>query len=319
MTIPDATHVLTLPGLDGANSLGFLAALGTVRAATLYWPQHPVQMAWSASDLGWRPELHLPPALEQEELLAGLNAFLHQTDLLRWLADYDDLTIPLASFREAALAAVPTATATDRAAADFLAALGSDVVEAQLNGKKNGLIADTALRNTSGAGHQHFIGTMRTLIADTTIEHLHKTLFETWRYDDPLKNHSLRWDPMDDIRYALRWNNPKGDKNRKLSGSMWGANRLAIEALPMLPTIPVKTKLETTGFTQHKGHGTHWSWPLWNTPIGLDEIRSLLSHPMLQSETPDRRSLLAMGVMEIYRCQKFTRKKYRNFTPAQPV
>ncbi len=313
MTIPDATHVITLPGLDGANSLGFLAALGTVRAATLYWPQHPVQMAWSASDLGWRPELHLPPALEQEELLAGLNAFLHQTDLLRWLADYDDLTIPLASFREAALAAVPTATATDRAAADFLAALGSDVVEAQLNGKKNGLIADTALRTMSGAGHQHFIGFMRSLIADTTIEHLRSALFETWTYVDP--GPSLRWDPIDDRRYALRWHKPAGDPLTTVRG----ANRLAIEALPMLPTIPVKTKLETTGFTQHKGHGTHWSWPLWNTPIGLDEIRSLLSHPMLQSETPDRRSLLAMGVMEIYRCRRITQGKYRNFTPAQPV
>ncbi len=319
MTMPDATHPIALPGLDGANSLGFLAALGTVRAATLYWPQHRVRMAWSTGDLGWRPELYLHPVLEQEELLAGLNEFLQQTDPLQVLADYKDLTIPIAAFREAELAAAQTATATDRAAADFLAALGSDVVETQVNGKKNGLIADTALRNTSGAGHQHFIGTMRTLIADTTIEHLHKTLFETWRYDDPLKNHSLRWDPMDDIRYALRWDNPKGDKNRKLSGSMWGANRLAIEALPMLPTIPVKTRLETTGFTQHKGQGTIWSWPLWNTPIGLDEIRSLLSHPMLMNETPDRHALLAIGVMEIYRCRRITQGKYRNFTPAQPA
>lgn len=313
MTMPDATHVITLPGLDGANSLGFLAALGTVRTATLYWPQHQVQMAWSASDLGWQPELHLHPALEQEELLAGLNEFLHQTDPLQWLADYDDLTIPLATFREAELAAAQTATAANRAAVDFLAALGSDVVEAQVNGKKNGLIADTALRTMSGAGHQHFIGFMRQLTAVTEVKHLHAALFDTWTYVDP--GPSLRWDPTDDRRYALRWRKPASDPLTTVRG----ANRLAIEALPMLPTMPVKTRLETTGFTQHKGRGTRWSWPLWNTPIGLDEIRSLLSHPMLQSETPDRCSLLAMGVMEIYRCQRITQGKYRNFTPAQPV
>jgi hypothetical protein len=313
MTMSDVTHPITLSGLDGANSLGFLAALGTVRAATLYWPQHPVQMAWSASDLGWRPELHLHPALEQEEFLAGLNKFLHQTDPLQWLADYKDLTIPVDTFREAELAAAQTATAADRAAADFLAALGSDAVEAQVNGKKNGLIADTALRTMSGAGHQHFIGFMRQLTAATEAKHLSSALFDTWTYVDP--GPSLRWDPIDDRRYALRWHKPAGDPLTTVRG----ANRLAIEALPMLPTIPVKTRLETTGFTQYKGQGTIWSWPLWDVPLGLDEIRSVLSHPMLKNETPDRHALLAIGVIEIYRCRRITQGKYRNFTPAQPI
>lgn len=313
MTMPDGTTTISLPGLDGSNPLGFLAALGTVRAVTLHWPQHRVKMVWTTSAVGWRPELHIHPALDQNVLLSGLNDFLQHSVLLQLLPTYEDLTIPVMAFREAGVATVHTITSADRTAADFLAALGSEVIEARVNGKKNGLIADTALRTMSGAGHQHFIGFMRQLIAETETAHLCSALFHPWIYADP--GPSLRWDPIDDRRYALRWRKPSGDPLMTVRG----ANRLAIEALPLLPTIPVNTRLETTGFIQHKGQGTIWSWPLWDTPIGLDEIRSVLSHPMLKNEMPDRHALLAIGVIEIYRCRRITQGKYRNFTPARPV
>jgi hypothetical protein len=39
----------------------------------------------------------------------------------------------------------------------------------------------------------------------------------------------------------------------------------------------------------------------------------------LQQDRPDRRKLLAYGIVEVYRCQRLTVGKYRNFGPAYAV
>src|SRR5947209_20011034 len=114
----------------------------------------------------------------------------------------------------------------------------------------------------SGAGHQHFLEFMKWIVERTGPDHLEKTLFRPWRYDDPVQNQTLRWDPADDVRRALRWRDPSGDPQRSRRGGMLGANRLAIEGLPLLPTIPVGRTLRTTGFSGRGSGTTYWTWPL---------------------------------------------------------
>ncbi len=311
--------VLFLEGLDGGNPLAYLAALGTLRTTALVWPERHVRMHWSSAQGGWRPCLAMAGEMERDELLAGLDQSLRDKSGHAAFSLADDLTVPCTAYRAVGRTVAEQATPGDRRYADFLVAFGSEAVESETNGKKTGEIADTALRTMSGAGHQHFLGFMRQLIADVREGHIEKALFNSWRYDDPLENHTMRWDPMDDVRYALRWRNSSGDPERKKTGSVWGANRLAIEALPLLPTAPVSAKLETTGFCQRKGKGVTWTWPIWSVPLGLDMVRSLLSLRELQKEVPDRGALSAMGVSEIYRSQRITQGKYRNFTPAHPA
>jgi len=229
------------------------------------------------------------------------------------LALADDLTLSCTDFRDAALVARENSSLANRSQTDFLAAFGSEGVESEQNGKKTGRISDTALRTMSGAGHQHFLGFMRALVEITQTDDLHSALFRYWSYTDP--GPSLRWDPIDDRRYALRWREPSGDAVKTVRG----ANRLAIEALPLLPTMPMHGRLETTAFTQRKGKGVFWTWPIWTVPATLDIVRSLLSLSELQLEKPHRHELNAVGVTEIYRCQRITQGKYRNFTPARPV
>lgn len=308
-----------LGGLSADNVLAYLAALGTLRTASLAMPGQDVRMSWEGHQGAWQPRLYCDTALDQDELIERLNDRLQASADLAALNLADDLTISVADFRTALLDAQTSVTANDRDNVDFLAAFGSDMVQSRLNGKPTGQIADTAFRTMSGAGHQHFLGTMRTFIAETTERHLHKTLFESWTYDDPLEKHSMRWDPMDDIRYALRWHNPSGDHNRKVSGCMWGANRLAIEALPMFPTQAVRDRLATTGFREGPRQPTELIWPVWSSPIGALEVRSLLTLPQLQSASPDLALLNAMGIKTVLRCQRITQGKYRNFTPAHPV
>ena len=138
-------------------------------------------------------------------------------------------------------------------------------------------------------------------------------MFLPWQYADDRPN--LRWDPVDDRRYALRWNEPSGDPVR----TMRGANRLAVEALPLFPTAAGERRLQTTGFSQRPGQGVMFTWPIWDVPLKMGTVRSVLSLPELQEPRPNRDVLSAMGIVEVYRSERITRDKYRNFTAATPA
>lgn len=304
-----------LKGLDGGNPLAFLAAIGTLRTVTAIWPQARPRMSWQIAEGAWRPSLTLDGNMSDTELAAGISSRLEDMRENRAFTFSDNLSVLFDDFRKEAITAMNAGSSIDRRHCDFIAAFGNEVVE----GDKAGQIADTALRTMSGAGHQHFLGFMRQLAIDTQDIHIQKALFSPWRYDDPLEKHTMRWDPRDDVRRALRWNEPSGDPARKIQGSVWGANRLAIEGLSLLPTAPVGSRLETTGFVWRKGEGIFWSWPIWEGKLTMDVVRSLLALDELRKERPDRSLLAKMGIREIYRTQRITQGRYRNFSPAMTV
>jgi len=300
---------LTLKGLDGANPLGFLAAIGTLRIATVVWPSKRVKMKWVQESGGWRPRVFVDVhELNENLFIEKLNENLKKMCGHPAFSFAKDLSIGCDEFRLRLVESFNTATFENHLFSDFLSAFGSEVVV-----DKNGIIGDTAFRTMSGAGHQHFIGFMQELAEMTNESHLRSALFETWGYQDDKP--SMRWDPCDDRRYALRWGEPSKDPIKTVRG----ANRLAVEALPLFTTVPVGIRLETTGFTQKKGQRMNWSWPIWDAPASLDVVRSLLSLKELQEESPDSDNLLTMGICEVFRCQRISQGKYRNFTPAVPV
>lgn len=307
-------HDLVLRGLDAANPLGFLAALGALRVLTLAADDRPPQLAWRKQDGAWRPCLFVAPSMTEEQWSQSLSDACGRAKSNAALALGDDLNVSPEAYGSYSRAAAESAGRGDMIHAGFAACFASEVLTTE-----SGRVQDTALRTMSGAGHQHFLKTMRSLIAETTVVHLQKALFSPWRYDDPVRNMTLRWDPEDDSRYALRWSDPSGDPDRQRSGAMWGANRLAIEGLPMLPVMPSARQLETTGFRTAGSRGTFWTWPIWEMPIVLDTARSLLALKELQSEVPDRLSLQKRGIAEIFRSQRLTVGKFRNFTRGVPA
>lgn len=321
-----------LTGLRADNPLGFLAAVGTLRTAAGAYGAQAVRMRWAVNNGAWSPLLRIGPvgsegeASEQgatrprAELVDRLDLILKGSTGRSAFDIGDDLTLSPAALRSVSQKAAFEALPQARDFADFIAAFGCDAVEAIENGKPSGRMADTAFRTMSGAGHQHFLGFMRTLTEDCTAAHLLRALFSPWRYDDPQESHTLRWDPMDDVRYALRWRDSSGDPERKRGGAMWGANRLAIEALPMFPTLPIeRNELATTGFSSSRKEGTHWTWPVWTGWCSLDVVRSMLALQQLQAHHPPRTQLARMGIAEVFRCQRIRQGKYRNLTPALSV
>lgn len=303
---------IVFEGIDGGNPLGFLAALGAFRTTALTWQDRPVRLSWLPISGVWRPVLNGIGTHETEVFLAALNTALKGMWDQPALTFAPDLVVSMETFRKEAANAQAASDLQNRSHADFIAAFGSEATHSDERGREQN-IQDTAFRTMSGAGHQHFLGFMRDLIAKTEIQDLSTALFHEWRYTDP--GPSLRWDPNDDRRYALRWKEPSGDP----ATTVRGANRLAIEALPLFPTAPIGNRLETTGFRQRRGEGTLWTWPIWTAALPLDPIRSMLALSELQASKPDRQKLTARGIAEIFRSQRMTIGKYRNFTPAYPA
>lgn len=319
MTPPKDSQVLVLTGIDGANPLAFLAALGTLRTLSLAWPQSEVKMAWVAQTGAWRPVLTASLPLIQDDVVTVLAERLSRMADNPALAFADNLNVKRSEFRAFAMTARAAAMAADDVdggiAADFAAAFACDALET-----KQGVVQDTALRTMSGAGHQHFLAFMRSIVDRTGPEHLRKALFARWRYDDAVTNQTLRWDPADDSQYALRWRDPSGDPARKKGGGMLGANRLAIEGLPLVTCAPVGSTLRTAGFTGTAARSTFWTWPIWSCPIGLDVCRSLLAQASLVRNGPaGHAELRATGVTAAFRSQRITVGKFRNFAPATSV
>ncbi len=297
-----------LKGLDGTNPLGFLAAVGTLRTSATAWSDNKVKMRWTVKGGSWRPALVFENLdMSQDHYLDVLNSELKKKLSHSAFGFAENLPIPFEDYAEQANSAFFSVEKSDREFADFISAFGSEAVV-----DKDNRMSDTAFR-ALGGGQTRFLKTMVQLVEATEADHLREALFETWSYSDDKP--SMRWDPADDRRHALRWKEPTKDPVKTVRG----ANRLAIEALPLHPTMPTSRRLETTGFTRKRGRGEEWSWPLWEPPVTVDVARSLLSLAELQKERPDRGELLRMGIREVMRCQRITTGKYRNFTPARPV
>ncbi len=301
---------LVLSGLDGGNPLGFLAAVGTLNAVSVADSDPTWRMKWSPQDGSWFPALFANRVVSGEELVELLASALQREATPEF--DFDqNLNVDAEKFRKVAQDAQSCASSRDRRYADFVTAFGCEVVVTR-DGKS---IQDTALRTMSGAGHQHFLGTMKQLHDATTPRHLRKALFSTWDYSDTKLG--LRWDPEEDRRYALRWGNPS-DTSKNPIKTMWGANRLAVEALPLLPTVLDSRGLETTGFAR-RDRAVLFTWPVWECAVSPEVVRSLLASAEMQESEPDRTKLRAMGVVEVYRSQRITVGKYRNLTRAYPA
>jgi hypothetical protein len=304
-------HEVELAGLDGGNLLGFLAALGTLRVLTGSQPHADVRMCWVDHGF-WTPIIHhsrlnTASALI-EELAQRICGDLSINDA--WKIS-DDLTLAKSEFRKCMESEALKATPNHRSTVDFLAAFGTDVFG---SGVKKEQMSDTEFRTMSGAGHQHFLGYMKELAKLTTISHIRRALLEQWDYSDDKQ--SLRWDPADYRPHALRSLDPSKDPIK----TMWGANRLAIEALPLFPVTVTDRRARTQGFQLRDGE-SEITWPLWIDALDLATTFSLLAMRELQQDDVASAvpTFASRGISQVFRAQRFTEGKYRNFTPAKAL
>jgi hypothetical protein len=214
-----------------------------------------------------------------------------------------------------------------RARVDLHAALMSDA--ALKKDKRQDVIEPTPLCLLSGQGHQHFLerlasavqkvtplgGKGKTRIEIPEWQCLTDTLFSPWRRCDP-KDSSFRWDPEEDVRYALMAGDPTDSAYK--TGTQYGANRLAALGLAALTLVP-RARLGHVSPTIVGGvydrEGFSFAWPVWRDPATLAAVRALLAHPSLRTTG----GLNHLGVDHVLVARRIRVERFMNVSRARPL
>lgn len=173
----------------------------------------------------------------------------------------------------------------------------------------------------TGAGHQHFLETVGELMVNCGVCHLARAIFGPWQPND--ERWSLRLDPADDRRYALLASDPTASNNK--ARTLWGANRLAFEALRFFPAYPVaRTGIAVVAWKPSKSGGyrsdAQVRWPLWEPWLSGEAIRSMLALPDLWIDSPaSRLALRQRGVRGVMTSRRIQVEKFFNLLPGAPV
>jgi hypothetical protein len=314
-----ATAEHRLEGLEPDNLLAFLALLGLLRAleeARLFWRP---RVRWSLEQAPLRPVLVLRQAARRDEVLLATGEGLAALAVAHDFGSKADLNHPVHEAREA-LAAARTAGGY---AGELATALLSDAAVKVEQGKRLDQIEATPLCLLFGQGHQHFLtrlcgvprqetppprGRGNSAVTLTSTECLAEALFQTWLRHDP--TFSFRWDPAEDVRYALMYGDPSLAANKE--GTQHGANRLAAVGLSALTVVPVerggKVRLSLPGGTWAAGFS--FAWPIMRDPASLTAIRAVLSHRDLANPV----TLGRLGVDHIREARRISVGKFLNFT-----
>ena len=126
---------------------------------------------------------------------------------------------------------------------------------------------------------------------------------------------SFRWDPAEDVRYALQSSDPSDQK----STTQHGANRLAALGLSAFTVTPRRrgdrVRLQILA-SSSAAREVALHWPIWRAPASLAAIRAMLSHPDL-SNGPS--ALAHLGVVQIRRARRISVGKFMNFSRADAI
>jgi hypothetical protein len=239
---------IVLTGLKVNTPIGAMAAFGLLR----------LNPNWH---LSWK---QLCAVVTAEEEIAPDAIVQHLADKARARCDdrYEFQWSETGKLREADpekwRAAVRTGQARKegREQLDWLAALGVPVTKE---------FARSPFDFTSGS--QSFLMELANLPGRVTKESVREALFGPWLYND--STHSLGWDPAMMRGGAFTAEQPRENKRKRgVTAAVW----LASESLPLFPCfVNERGMLTARGWTERE-----FRWPLWETPISLGALVSLL-------------------------------------------
>ena len=315
-----STH--RLAGLEPDNLLAFLALLGMLRILDHSRLEWRARVGWTVDTPPVRPVLVVAVPATEDEILAAVAEGLKDLARRHDFGQIKDLKLS----REEATERLRHVVAGDRYISDLWAALLSDAAVRDRNKVQEA--EPTPLCLLFGQGHMHFMsrlasvpqesvpparGSGRKKITIRETDCLREALFKPWTRPDA--TFSFRWDPHEDVRYALRATDPTSSKTKETT--QHGANRLAAVGLSVLTVVPRMragtAQLGVAGGERRGGFA--FTWPIWRDPISLATIRSLLGHTGL--DKPATRD--ALGVVELRRARRISVGKFMNFTRAEPI
>ena len=129
-----------------------------------------------------------------------------------------------------------------------------------------------------------------------------EALFGPWLYRDD--QHSLGWDPSTLKMGAFTFKAPTQMANGGVRAAVW----LAFESLPLFPCA-YAGRLVTRSFFRTKRE-LWFRWPVWEEPITLKALETLLGWEELVAKNPDPQQLEMRGVVAVYTSAKYKPNKY---------
>ncbi|MGH7933119.1 MAG: type I-G CRISPR-associated protein, Cas3-extension family [Candidatus Binataceae bacterium] len=313
---PGDTLTLPMPGLEPDNLLGFMALLGLLRTLEAARPNWEPRASWKGTP--WTAQLHLAafpePMQVAQAAIEGIATLLERFDIDK----RKNVDFAPEEYRTYA-----KRMRRERVEASLASALTAEWPQ---NRKADRSLSAAPLVMMFGQGHQNFLDRLIDVPSGALPNRLRKlksppdladpakiaqTLFQPWRHEDDADG--FRWDPEDDQRYALRYDDPS------LSGAaptVVGANRLAAIGFLSFAIAPRAKRMKAVGAIRDDGEWL-FVWPIWLPRFSRVGIEALLAHSDLLSGERSRLQLL--GVAEIFRARRVSNGKFMNVARARPV
>lgn len=321
-----------LDGLEPDNLLAFLALLGLLRSLEADDRERPEEdrvlprAAWDVASPPLRPRLHLASALTPEAIAERAEGGLRRLAGSHEFAGRQDITFSQEECRALLKSAAEEARPDARDHVDLLAALMSDAAIKDGKGRE---VDPTPLCLLFGQGHQHFLdrlasvplgglppprGRGKPAVPVSACGSLREALFEPWRRADA--TFSFRWDPAEDVRYALRPGDPTDAAYKP--ATQHGANRLAAIALALLTLAPQTRagRIRPCIIGGHAGaDGFRFAWPIWREPATLTAVVAMLAAPDLI----EAGALFYLGVERVMVAHRISTGKFMNMSRGRPI
>jgi hypothetical protein len=322
-----------LPGLDGSNPLGFLAALGVLRIADhVARSQHrpSPRLGWVEAGY-WQAVIQGENDLDLDFLVAAILE-----DKASWADDpamllaYDATGENLVDPRQGNGNAVRDLRPRPGAMRLFLDRLagraeGTDRGHAGLTALRRsldtvGFYGSEVVQDNKGntkpfalhfsAGQQRFLKAIAQLQEGVCEADLREALVGPWRGASKLP--SMSWDATVARIYALRASDPSAEKR----GSNAGADWLAFVGLGLLMAAPHRGVLRTTG-VRGGWKDAEFTWPVWTPLLTARVVRSVLAIEDLHVMPHMERACRGIGGVFSSRVTRSDQGGYGGFTPAQ--
>jgi hypothetical protein len=289
------THILNLPGLREDILRDHLAALGLLDWIHSLFPTSHPKLAWSA-DSGY-PYLQTSEPLPEDwsqQLLDGIQSWR---------------TIQPNPFGHGKIEAIAPQTlrdllrqTTDERLHRFYCGITSQL-QNEDTGRRSELIIESANRSV--------LKGLDDLLADSRNPLDFQSALAGTGVKREVSNTS-RWHPAEYQPAAYVATDPKLNKHHD-----WvELNILALFGTSFYPVIDTPKGRLTAGMRRIE-HELEFSWPVWSEPLGVDEVRALVTHPEFYAENPNLEMLARMGIHGLWRSRKFSPDGNNNyFLPA---
>ena len=293
---------LRLTALKSGVPIGFMAALGAFRHANSMSELGSVKLGWKPHGGQWCAVLEI----SNEASANGLVRLFveHVKDMgerpeFTWSNAVKNAAV--AELRRESQNALESATADHHELADWLQAFASELVH------KEGVLRSTPFDMT--VAKQQFLADAERLTKNLAepdkkrgdainAESFREAIFGPWKYGD--NQHSRGWDPTTKLMAAFTPRVPESMNKAGVRAAVW----FAMESLPFFPCF-FESGLATCGFVK-KGRKRSFHWAVWESPLSLTAVRTLLAQATgIEEDEKVGRGLCAMYTSAIYKPNKY--------------